>query len=359
MTQKQTQAPEVETLLATPDLASALESEQFKHFLDQVPIAIVVAEMKGIERIVYSNPEFEKLSGLSAASIEGKQWSVLSGYAEGDKTRALSAAILESSDCVGTFRLEREDGDGAVVDAYSNVIVDDDGTPAFRLAALINVGGHRQEIDDVTRDKDTLLLEIQHRVKNNLQMITALIRLETRNASGRINTVPFDRLAGRIESVQLLYKLLSDHHSTDEIDLGVYLSEVASSVMRAHAVEGIRLNLQVDAYPVSVNVAMPAGLVVNELLTNSLKHAFVGREGGTITLQSLVDKSGCQVIIADDGVGLPEGIEWPKPGKLSALIVRSLRQNAKADIKVESSRTEGMRVTITFSRAASAPLETA
>lgn len=208
----------------------------------------------------------------------------------------------------------------------------------------------------MTRDKDTLLLEVQHRVKNNLQMITALIRLETRNASSRINTAPFDRLAGRIESVQLLYKLLSDHHSTDEIDLGVYLSEVASSVMRSHAVEGLRLNLQVDAYPVSVNVAMPAGLVVNELLTNSLKQAFVGREGGTITLQSLVDPSGYRVIIADDGVGLPEGIEWPKPGKLSALIVRSLLQNAKADINVRSSHAKGMRVTITFSRAASAPL---
>ena len=62
--------------------------------------------------------------------------------------------------------------------------------------------------------------------------------------------------------------------------------------MRSHAVEGIRLDLKVDTYPVSVNVAMPAGLVVNELLTNALKHAFVGRDGGTITLQSLADAKG-------------------------------------------------------------------
>jgi PAS domain S-box-containing protein len=355
MTQNQHPPTQVETLLATPDLASALESEQFKHFLDQVPIAIVVAEIKDVERIVYANPEFEKLSGQTAASIEGRDWSVLSGYGEGDDTRKLSAALLESSDRVGTFRLESQGAEAAVVDAYSNVIVDEAGTPAFRLAALINVGVHREEIDNVTREKDVLLLEIQHRVKNNLQMITALIRLEARNASGRLNAAPFDRLAGRIESVQLLYKLLSNRQATDEIDLGVYLSEVASSVMRSHAVEGIRLNLQVDAYPVSVNVAMPTGLVVNELLTNSLKHAFVGREGGTISLQSIVDEGGCRVVIADDGVGLPAGIEWPKPGKLSALIVRSLRQNAKADIKVES-RADGMRVTITFSRSASAPL---
>ena len=81
---------------------------------------------------------------------------------------------------------------------------------------------------------------------------------------------------------------MSEGAQGDEIDLGVYLSQIASAVMRSHAVEGIRLDLKVDTYPVSVNVAMPTGLVVNELLTNALKHAFAGRDGGTITLHSLV-----------------------------------------------------------------------
>ena len=114
--------------------------------------------------------------------------------------------------------------------------------------------------------------------------------------------------------------------------------------MRAHAVEGIRLDLKVDAYPVSVNVAMPAGLVVNELLTNALKHAFVGRDSGTITLHSLVDGNGCRVVVTDDGVGLPDGAEWPKRGKLGALIVESLRENAKAGLEVESAPGQGTRV---------------
>src|SRR6202011_4842541 len=124
---------------------------------------------------------------------------------------------------------------------------------------------------------------------------------------GRIDTAPFDRLAGRIESVGLLYKLLSEHGQGGS-DPGVFFGEIASSVMHSHAVEGIRLDLKVDSYPVSVNVAMPTGLVVNELLTNALKHAFVGRDGGTITLHSLSDGSGCRIIVADNGVGLPEGV---------------------------------------------------
>jgi len=292
--------------------------------------------------------------------LVGSPWSVLRGRGDsGGDERELGAVIVDRSDSVGTFKIERGEHEPAVVDAYSNVIEDDDGTPTYRLAALVDVGARdqtrREEFEQRLREKDILLLEIQHRVKNNLQMITALIRIEARNAQGQMDTAPFDRLAGRIEAIQLLYASLSDHEQGDEIDLGVYLSEIASSVLRSHAVEGIRLDLKVDAYPVSVNVAMPTGLVVNELLTNALKHAFVGRDGGTITLHSLSDGHGCRVIVADNGVGLPEGVKWPKRGKLSALIVQSLRENAKAHLEVESYQGQGMRVTIVFTRAAAAP----
>jgi two-component sensor histidine kinase len=103
-----------------------------------------------------------------------------------------------------------------------------------------------------------------------------------------------------------------------------------------------------------VNVAMPTGLVVNELLTNSLKHAFIGRDSGTIKLHSLVDEKGCRIVVGDDGVGYPPDMEWPKPGKLSALIVQSLQQNAKAKLEVKTSPGNGTYVTITFTRTAAA-----
>ncbi|HJU15020.1 MAG TPA: histidine kinase dimerization/phosphoacceptor domain -containing protein [Stellaceae bacterium] len=353
------EAEQVKDLVEMPDLANVLESERFRHFLDQIPIAIVVSELKGGERIVYANPEFEKLSGQPAAEVEGGSWEVLRGDGDGaDAVRKLGAAVVETNDFVGTFRIERAGNEPAIVHAYSNVIEDNDGKPVFRLVALVDVSAHekdqRAELEQRILEKDTLLKEIQHRVKNNLQMITALIRLEARNMLSPQASVPFDRLAGRIESIQLLYQLLGEGRKDNEIDLGVYLSQVASAVMLSHAVEGIRLDLKVDTYPVSVNVAMPAGLVVNELLTNALKHAFEERDSGTITLHSLVEGNGCRVVVADDGVGLPPGVEWPRRGKLSALIVRSLRENAKAQVEVVSTPGRGMRVTILFTRTAAA-----
>lgn len=342
-----------ETLLETPDLAGALGSDQFKSFLDHVPVAIAVAELRPSERIVYVNAEFERLSGQAESELTGKLWGSLTGSAtaSGDD-RELSDAIADDQDYIGAFTIE--DSSPRSLDAWSNIIRDDDGVPVFRLVALSEArerGNEGQvQLEQLVREKDTLLRELQHRVKNNLQMITALIRLEARALPDEAVATGFDRLAGRIDALALLYRSLSEGNEDEGVDLGTYLSEVATAVMRAHAVEGIHLDLHVDSWPVSLNVAMPAGLVVNELLTNSLKHAFRGRDGGTVSLHCVVDPSGCRVAIADDGIGLEPGQIWPTSGKMAAMIVKSLVQNAKARIYVKSAPDAGMRVTIHFDR---------
>ncbi len=347
--------PHVEALLDTPDLAGALESERFKHFLDHLPIATAVAELQPAERIIYVNLEFERLTGRPAAAIEGKAWDFVPGEAAaaGDD-RALCEAIVGEQDYMGVFSIER-DGGPVLVDAWSNIIEDDSGAAAFRLIALADTANRahadRRELEQRIRDKDTLLRELQHRVRNNLQMITALIRLEARNMPPDASDERLDRLAGRIQALALLYQAMTVEELGDSVDLGVYLGQIASAVMSAHAVEGIRLDLKVDSWPVSINVAMPAGLVVNELMTNALKHAFKGRDVGVITLHGLVDEYGCRVVVADDGVGLAPGVVWPAPGKLGAMIVQSLRDNARAGMEVVSEPGRGLRVTILFARA--------
>ena len=345
---------QLEQLLNNPDLASVLESDGFRQFLDQAPIAIAVSQLHPVERIVYANLEFERLSGQTGAALEGKSWTALLGLsADPQADAALSAAVVDDQDYIGVFSFAHSHGVEAV-DAWSNLIQDNAGAPVFRMLALVGATSRdpdRSEFEQRILDKDVQLRELQHRVANNLQMITALVRIEARNVPEDAKDERFSRLAGRVEALGLLYRSLSEEAQAETVDLGVYLSEIASAVMRAHAVEGIHLNLQVDTWPVSINVAMPTGLVVNELLTNALKYAFKGREGGTITLHSLVDDEGCKVVVSDDGVGLAPGSGWPRAGKLSHMIVQSLRQNANARVEVGVEPSGGMRVTIFFTRA--------
>jgi len=344
----------MDQLLDGPDLAEALESDLFKQFLDQVPFAIAVSKLNPVERVVYANIQFQTLTGQANANILGGSWEPLRGQATvPDETRALGQMVSEESDYLGSFILPH--GEAMItLGAWSNIIVDDHGAPAFRLVALVETGPLGgtvlYELQALVLEKDTHLRELQHRVKNNLQMITALIRVEARGVVDASTGEGFDRLAGRVEALGLLYRALENSGAGEPVDLGVYLSEIASAVMRAHAHEGIRLDLKVDSWPVSIDVAMPAGLVVNELLTNALKHAFTERDGGTISLCSTTQNGGCRVVISDDGIGLPPRVSWPKKGKLLDLIVCSLLQNARAEIDVKSAPGQGMRVTICFDR---------
>lgn len=344
-------ADQVNDLFDSAELARALDTADFRRLLDHVPIAIIVSRPVGGERrIAYANKASEALLGRDTATLRGRDWSILDVFRhEDDPALSLGRALAKGEDFVGTFCWNA--AKPIAVEAYANIIESDSGIERYHITALVDVTerarAQREEFARQIRDKDLLLREIQHRVKNNLQLITTLIRLEARYES-KGDKANLERLAGRIEALQCLYQELSDRSGQQDVDLGHYLSRIASAAMRMHGVDGIRLEIKVENAPLSINVAMPLGLVVNELLTNAFKHAFVGRDTGTITLEcQRPDGARWQVVVADDGVGLPPGVQWPPDGKLSTLMVQTLRENAVTEILVDSSPGCGLRVTIT------------
>jgi PAS domain S-box-containing protein len=356
--QFESRSQQVNDLFDSSELAQAIEDGEFRHFLDNVPIALAISKfLRGDQRIIYVNKAFENLFGQASENLRGRGWSVFNGLQHEDEPKlTFDDAILKGDYFVGTFQLDAPKA--GLVEAYASVIQNDDGTENYRIIALFDVTerarAQREEVARRLHEKDVLLLELQHRVKNNLQIITAFIRFESRNRRGE--GVNLEKLAGRVESLQLLYRDLSVDVWGENVDLGLYLGQIASSVMQAHGVDGISVDMKLDHAMASINVAMPLGLLVNELLTNSFKYAFAGRHTGTITLRCLHEnETKYRVIVADDGIGLPEGMMWPLPGKLGSLIVQTLRENATTDLAVESAPGRGMRVTITLQHKAKLP----
>lgn len=343
---------QVEELLSSPELAQAAESEDFRVFLDHVPVGIAVSkETAGREVIVYANRAFAVICGYVSEEINGRDWTVLDGFVHEDNSvLTLSSAIRATEDFLGTFRSSSESA-CALAQAYAGAVDNENGTRNYRVVALVDMTayerGQRDDFERRIRDKDLQLKELQHRVKNNLQLITALIRLESRSVQ-QGDKIDLDRLAGRIESLTLLYRALEADSWETELDLAQYLGQIAAASMKTHAVEGIELALHVTYAPVSINVAMPVGLLVNELMTNAFKYAFAGRDRGTITIEAARDDhNNFTVSVADDGIGLAPGSTWPVPGKLAALILQTLRENTKnAAVRVE--KNDGTRVIMTF-----------
>jgi PAS domain S-box-containing protein len=344
---------QVEDLLASPELARAVESDEFRQFLDHVPVSILVSRVRGKQaRIVYCNATFEKMTGTSCADTVGAGWSALDMFVEEESPhRKLSQAIREDEDFLGLFRREAAADQVSLIEAYAGAIQNADGSENYRIAALVDVSDRqrqqRERMRQEVRDKDMLLKELQHRVKNNLQLVIALIRIESRQVREG-GEVDLERLARRVEALALLYRALTADQAEGDIDLGHYLSEIASAVMRSHGTEGIRLEINVEPCPISVNIAMPAGLVINEVITNSFKHAFPDGREGKIVITCLRKDNHYYVAVEDDGVGLPVGARWPEAGKISDLMVRSLRENSGADLRVESARQDGLKVSFTI-----------
>lgn len=345
----------VEELLSSPELAQAVENEDFRVFLDHVPVGIAVSrETEKGEAIVYANPAFAIICGRSVDNHHGKCWAILDGFVhEDDPDLTLGAAIAAGDDFLGAFRASAQATGVALAQVYAGTVENEDGTRNYRVIALVDMTAYeraqRDDYERKIRDKDLQLKELQHRVKNNLQLITALIRLEARSLQSGAK-VDLDRLAGRIEALSLLYRTLESDSWDSELDLAQYLGKIAAASMKTHAVEGIELALHVTYAPVSINVAMPVGLIINELMTNAFKYAFDGRSHGTITIEATRDDHNRFLVsVADDGNGLPPGMTWPVPGKLGALIVQTLRENTKdAAVRVETSGGRGTRVIIEF-----------
>jgi two-component sensor histidine kinase len=345
---------QVDQLLGSSKLALALENDKYKHLLDHAPVAVAVSRGSGTEQqVVYANKAFEGLLSLTPSDVEGQSWLCLDSFLNEDNpAQTLGEAIRDGEDFIGVFRPSGPVDRLVIVQAYASVIESDDGIENFRIAALVDVGGREraqiEQFENQIRDRDMLMRELQHRVKNNLQLVTALVRLEARSAAEG-ESVALARLASRIDALAVLYRTLSAENATDDIDLGQYLSDIATAVMQASAIPGIEIDLQTGYCPMSINVAMPAGLLVNEMLTNALKYAFVGRSNGLLKLICKCESGCVSVIVSDDGVGLGENQEWPSPRKLGALILQTLRENAKNVVfRAESIRGQGTWFTLTF-----------
>src|SRR6201992_1079839 len=234
-------AQQVDQILGSSKLAQAIENDKYKHLLDHAPVAVAVSRgTPDKQHVVYINRSFEALMSMAATDVEGQSWTCLDGFRNEDNpSQTLGEAIQDGEDFVGVFRPSGPVDRLVIVQAYASVIESDDGLENFRIAALVDVGGREraqiEQFESQIRDRDMLMRELQHRVKNNLQLITALIRLEARS-SAEGETVALARLASRIDALTVLSRTLSSEDAPAEIHLGQYLS-VANSELQGRRVD--------------------------------------------------------------------------------------------------------------------------
>jgi len=202
-------------------------------------------------------------------------------------------------------------------------------------------------IKESLEEKEVLLKEIHHRVKNNLQIISSLLHLQSNDLQDTQVRRIFEDSQHRINSMALIHEELYNSGDLARIDFGDYSRILIENLFDSYGISTshIALDIQVDAQPLSLDQAIPLGLVINELVSNSLKYAFPGGCEGHVSI-FLQAGPGNQfaLTVSDDGIGLPEDIDFHHPNSLGLRLVETLAHQLKASVELD--RSSGTTFTI-------------
>ena len=308
--------------------AALRESEErFRAFMDHLPLAAWVVDAGG--RITMANPYLARMANREPGAMVGKTRLELMDPA--------SAAAHEAADCrvreTGTaLELEesfvRHDGTLGTTFSVKFPVTGPDGTCSVGGVALDVTDRKRAEerVQASLREKESLLKEIHHRVKNNLQIVSALLDLQSDFTQDRAALAMFAESRGRVKSMALVHERLYKSHDVAHIDFGDYARQLAADLFRAYRAsdDDVRLEVAVTAPPLPLDVAIPCGLLLNELMSNCFKHAFTGGRAGTLRVELTASGDARELVVADDGPGLPPGFDFRNCSSFGLQLVSAL-----------------------------------
>jgi two-component sensor histidine kinase/ligand-binding sensor domain-containing protein len=204
------------------------------------------------------------------------------------------------------------------------------------------------QIRTALEEKSVLLREIHHRVKNNLQIVSSLLSMQARKVKDAESLTLFRESMDRIRAMSLIHENLYRSESSAAIGAADYVRRLARDLMAAYALRAGNIGLEMDVadVPLAPDSAFPCGLIMNELVSNSLKHAFPGGRPGMIRIGLRQDGGDYVLTVADDGIGLPADMDAASGGSLGLRLVRNLAGQLGGTLTVESDG--GARFTVRF-----------
>ncbi|MBW4443503.1 MAG: PAS domain S-box protein [Plectolyngbya sp. WJT66-NPBG17] len=345
---------QLETAL-NPQSASLLiathhTEEQWLALSDCLPFGIFSCDVQG--QVTYINSRCAEIVGHTLEESIGNRW--LSYVHLEDRDRILSPWIEDA-------KAGRPHRDQFRVITFAQEVRWLNVRTAPMFSEQGELTGHTGTIEDITiqklteeqiqaslEEKEALLKEIHHRVKNNLQIISSLIYLQAQRIDDPKVRQIFEDSQSRISSMALVHDSLYRSQDFARVNLSEYVQTLTSSLFHTYRVQPEAVNLAVNVDPdvvVSLEKAIPCGLILNELMTNALKHGFIGEETGEVTVTLFSHCSQVCLMVENDGKILPESFELQKIRSMGLRLVNALVDQLNGQVAVEKSQKTRFKVT--------------
>ena len=206
------------------------------------------------------------------------------------------------------------------------------------------LGKQNKEIFSQHQYQKILLKEIHHRVKNNLQIISSLLSLQSNAIEDKEVTEVLNESRRRIEAIALIHQKLYQENKIDRVDFKSYLMEIMRSQQKINP--NLKCEVTSNEVAFKLDIAVPLGLIISEMIVNSVKHAFKGIENPELKVDLNNNSQTIELIVKDNGVGLPENFSLEQPISLGTEIIQALTTQIEAEIKYENDN--GAKFTIVF-----------
>ena len=330
------------------------ESEaRFKQLFDSVNDGIALRDARTLE-LLDANRRFCEMWGYTFEELKALPLGSMGAYESVEERRkrliAYYAQAAKGIPSLFQWAARRKDGSTFWVELNGTRITI--GTRDCLLLVVRDVTERKRAEEKIRaslKEKEVLLKEIHHRVKNNLQIISSLLYLQSTRTehAGAVSALRESR--ARIKSMALIHERLYASPDLASVDMGKYTRSLVADLHHSHGTEesSVRLTFNIDDIPLGITEAIPCGLIINELVSNALKHAFPKGKAGEISIQLL--RTGANRItltVSDNGIGFPEQIDFRRSPSLGLTLVNSLVEQLGGTIELD--RREGTSFTISF-----------
>jgi len=305
---------------------------------------------------LYWSDEVYRIFGLTPGQFGATREAFLEAIHPDDRemvNQAYNTAAESHQPYEITHRVLRPDGTVRIVHEKSEEILDETGETILSMGMVHDITEQVQaeeQIKSSLKEKEVLLSEIHHRVKNNMQVISSLLKLQSAKIEDKKYVDLFKDSENRIRSMSLIHEKLYQSKDFANVDFNGYVKSIANHLIRSYAVapDKIRLNTKIEDVSLGLDNAIPCGLIINELISNSLKYAFPKDRKGEINIVLReINSHEIQLTVSDDGIGIPAEIDIRETESLGLQLVHILAEN-QLEGSIELDREAGTAFRIRF-----------
>jgi PAS domain S-box-containing protein len=330
--------------------AIRLSEEKYRILSEASPSAIYIINKDAT--VAYANTYALKMLNRDLEDVKGKLLMEVFPVENAEMQIQIIVGVFQHGhDVRRDDRVISADGKERWLNSIFTPMKNDAGTVTAVLCVSYDITDRKTMENQVAtslREKEYLLKEIHHRVKNNLQVITSLLSMQADKATDKNVIESLTDSQNRVKSIALVHEKLYQSKSLDQIEYGDYLNKFTMHLFDTYSITPSRISCVIHAENifVDINQAVPCSLIINEMLTNSLKYAFPGDKKGTISIDFTTDGKNYNLIYHDDGIGIPEGITFERSESLGMKLIYGLTQQLNGTVVLK--REQGTTFCITF-----------